>query len=189
MGNGDKVIMYDAPDTAVFKTNISGWVGADGRFWGKDEHMARWCACTHMKCECGNIREKHWLLCKGCMYKKNREKYNALPFKEWDGKEPVVTRDGDKYFFSEEELIEWIYDYNEDNEDEPMVEVELLFCEPIYYSQINYDSVGADEAHEDWEPEEELIQAINTFNETIKKFPAHSYTTGKVRTSYKYTPQ
>ncbi|WP_244858805.1 hypothetical protein [Pseudomonas sp. B2021] len=46
----EKVVMYEPPQAASIQT-VTGWVGADGRFWGKDEHMARWCGATHRHCE------------------------------------------------------------------------------------------------------------------------------------------
>ena len=44
------VIMYDSPEAASIKT-ITGWVSSAGRFWGDNEHMARYDGSTHMKCK------------------------------------------------------------------------------------------------------------------------------------------
>ena len=40
-------VMYDADDIVEYRTNIEGWVDKNGRFWGKDENMARYHICTH----------------------------------------------------------------------------------------------------------------------------------------------
>lgn len=176
----NEIIMYDSPEAAEPVT-LTGWVnkGKDGRFWYKDEHMARWAGCSHLKCECGNVMEKSWTKCKECRHKSAVERYNKLEFKEWDGTFPVCTWDGDKYFFDEDSLT----DYMVEDEDEPMKEIDLLYCEPIFYHNINADDY-CDEAHEDWEPEQELKDAAKAFNEVISKLPPHSYNAGKTRTKY-----
>jgi hypothetical protein len=46
----EKVVMYESSEAASIQT-VTGWVGADGRFWGNDEHMARYCGATHRHCE------------------------------------------------------------------------------------------------------------------------------------------
>lgn len=183
MGNEKITIMYDSPEAAEVKT-ITGWVssgkgGYPSHYYGKDEHMARWAGCTHLKCDCGKIMEKGWTKCDECRTKSARERYFALPYKEWDGKEYVVDWDGDKYFWSEEDLIE----YMEENE---INEIDLLFCSPIGYSQIDTESVASD-SHEDWEPTSELEKKIAEFNEYIQTLPPHSWEPGKIRTNYKLT--
>ena len=178
----DKVIHYDSPEAAVFKTGIEGWVSADGRFWGKDEHMARYCGCTHVKCQgCGNYTEKHWTHCEDCRTKNADERWNALPYQKWDGNTPICTWDGHHYFFNEEDLIEWLYE-NEFNG----TDIQLVFASPIRYSEINYDYWG-DEAHENWEPPKNLVEAVEKVNDLLRELPPHSYTIGKIRTSYNYT--
>lgn len=176
-----KIIMYDSPEAASQKT-LTGWVSGGGggypsRFYGTDEHSARWAGCTHMKCECGNPMEKSYTKCDACRRKSARERYLSLPFKEYDGKEYVVEWDGDKYFWSLEDLT----DYMEENE---IKGIDLLFCDPIYFSHIDSEDI-ASEAHEDWEPTPELEAKVKELNDYISTLPAHSYTPGKVRTNYK----
>lgn len=179
-----KEIKYDSPDAATFKTGIEGWVSADGIFFGKSEHNARYHGCTHVKCsDCDNYVSKGWTRCEACRNKTSVERYNALPFKEWDGKTPICTWDGDKYFFSEEELIEYLEE-NELQESGLM----LVFCLSIEYPQLDTEFFGND-AHEDWEPEKVLVEAIRKLNEVVSTLPPHSYTVGKIRTSYDYAPE
>ncbi|MEQ1969482.1 ead/Ea22-like family protein, partial [Xenorhabdus nematophila] len=45
-----KIVMYDSPEAAQIKI-VTGWVSRDGRFWGDDERMARYCGATHRQCE------------------------------------------------------------------------------------------------------------------------------------------
>ena len=97
--NDDKIIMYDSPKAAK-KVNIDLWKASDGRL-AVTEDTARYIGCTHKTCECGKPMEKIYTKCSDCRSKAAKERYDALPFKEWDGKEPVCTRDGDTYFFNE----------------------------------------------------------------------------------------
>lgn len=175
-----KEIMYDSPEAATYVTNIEGWIDINRRFFGKGEEgerMARYSSHTHKICECGNKMEKGWTKCSECRRKSSIERYNARPFKEWDGKEPICTWDGDTYFFDEESLI----DYMEENEEDT---IDLLICDPVNFRQIDLDTI-ADDTHEDWEPEKELCDKIDEFNAYLKTLPPHSWMAGKVRTCYK----
>lgn len=173
----EKIIMYDSAEAAQ-QITITGWVsGGDKRFWYKDEHMARWSGCTHLKCECGKIMRKSYTKCDDCRHKLAAERYNALPFKEWNG-EPVVEWDGDKYFFNEEDLIE----YCEENE---IKEIDLLFCIENNWRNIDED-YWADEMPDnaDGELPKELQLALNSLNSVINTLPAQSYSPSKIRTKY-----
>lgn len=169
--------MYDSPEAAQKRT-LTGWVGG-GRFFGEDERGARWSGCTHQVCECGKPMSKSYTKCENCRNKAAKERYLALPYKEWDGIVPVTEWDGDKYFFN----LEDIQDYMKDNE---LEDINLLFCDPISYSHIDYESLTGSEAHEDWEPEQKLIDAVKAFNKVIDELPPHSWMPGKIRTSYSY---
>lgn len=176
----EKIIHYDKPEAATFRTGISGWVSSDGRFFGKDEHSARYAGCTHKKCDnCDNYTKKGWIYCEDCRRKRSNERYNALPFKEWDGS-VICTWDGDKYFFHEDDLIEWLYEHELNGFD-----VQLVYAEGISYKELDFESITGD-THEDWEPEKELEDAFNKLNSIIRKLKPHSYTVGKIRTSYDY---
>lgn len=174
----DEVIMYDSPEAAQIKT-LTGWVssgkgGSRAAYYANNEHNARWAGCTHVKCECGNIMEKVWTKCESCRHKARVERYNDLPFKKWDYKEPVCTWDGDKYFFDLESLEDHMF-YSE----EP--QINLLICEPIHFTPID---TGQWDTHEEWEPSAALEQKINEFNKFLKTLPPHSYRPGKFRTTY-----
>lgn len=178
-----KEIRYDSLEAAQFKTGISGWVSRDGRFWGKDEHMARYTGCTHVVCQsCGAVIEKSYLKCESCRWKTSVEKWAALPFMAWDGVAPLCTWDGEDYFFTEHDLI----DYLEENRLEGK-DLMLVICEPITYREIDYGML-ADDAHEDWEPPKKLVDAVEKVNALLRELPPHSYTVGKIRTSYDYIP-
>lgn len=180
MNTEDKkeVVMYDSPEAAYYKEGISGWVSRGGFFCGQDEEMARYRGCTHKTCECGKPMEKEWLRCEECRWNAKRKKYLALPYEEYDGKKYVVDWDGDQYFWSEEDLIE----YMDENDIE---EIDLLICQPVCYQTIDSETVASD-AHEDWEPDKELLEKIEEFNKYLQTLPPHSWEPGNIRTSYKY---
>lgn len=175
----NKIVMYESPEAATYVKNIEGWIDINRHFFGKGEdaeRMARYSSHTHKKCDCGGIIERGYTKCPECRRKSSIERHNSLPFKEWDGKEPICTCDGDTYFFDEESLI----DYMEENEE---TEIDLLFCTPIYYTPISFDEI-AQEPHDDWEPEKELCDKIDEFNAYLKTLAPHSWMPGKIRTSY-----
>ncbi len=135
----EKIILEDSPEAATYQTGIEGWVDATGRFWGKDEHMARYNGSTHKQCECGNIFKKH-AYCEPCHQKRQDEKYAALERVEWDGESPVVTFDGDIYFFNGmEELLDYCDDHDCKIED-----LKLCHAHPIDYPTIDIDDFFQD---------------------------------------------
>lgn len=171
----EKIIMYDSPEAAEYKT-ITGWVGGN-KFWGKDEHMARWSGCTHTKCECGAIIPiRSYSKCDDCRHKQLVEFYNKMPFREYNG-EPVFVWSSDEYLFSEEDIIE----YCEENE---LEEVDLLFCEPNHWTPI-YCGQWEDIMAEDADLPKELKEALKIINSVIDKLPPASYSEGKIRTTYR----
>lgn len=174
--NNQKIVMYESDEAAQVKT-LTGWVSREGIYWGDNEHQARWGGCTHKTCECGNMMSKHYLKCDSCRTKSDRENYLKLPFKEYNG-EPVVIRDTDTYFFSEDEIV----DYLEDND---LKEVDLLFCDAQEWTPISSDvwqDIMPDE--EDFLPEP-LQAALDNLNQVIETLLPCSYFPGKVRTTYK----
>jgi hypothetical protein len=171
--------MYDSAEAGRLVT-VSVWEvdNPNGIIYTKNEHSARWNNCTHMKCECGGIREKHYTVCEKCRNNNKISAYKALPFEEWDGKKPVVIWDGDEYFFDEDSLI----DYMIDNE---LEDIDLLICKPIGYSEIDFGYWGED-AYEDWNPPKELQQKVYELNKLLSSLKPHSWEPGKIRTSYKH---
>lgn len=180
MNKEEKIIMFESDEAAQMKT-VTGWVSADGRFYGNDERAARYAGSTHSKCECGGMVEKGWTICETCRHKSAQERYLKLPYKDWDGKVPICLYDGDEYFWDEEKLLDYLYDHELNGS-----EVQLVFCDPVNYQSIDTETVAGD-SHEDWEPSKELEEKIAEFNKYLATLPAHSWFPGKVRTSYDYT--
>lgn len=178
-----KMIMYDSPEAATYKTDIEGWVSSDGIYCGKGkqgENAARYRSATHRKCEhCDNIVKTHsYTSCESCRSKKIVENYLKKPYKEYDGSLVVISND-DKYFPDEDAII----DYLEENE---LESVDLLFCEENNFNQIDSD-YWADIMPEDSDGElpKALQEALDNLNNVIKGLPPCSYSPGGFRTTYR----
>lgn len=181
----EKMILFDSPEAAQYKTGIEGWVSSDGRFFGKGERAeqtARYAGSTHHKCECGGIAPRGWIRCEDCQRKTAGENYLKLPYKEWDCDAPICLYDDDRYFFSEDDLINYLYDHKLNGSD-----VQLVFCEPVKYRSIGTEDIAPD-SHEDWEPSKALEEKIKEFNGFLKTLSPHSWMPGKIRTSYDFNP-
>lgn len=116
-------------DAAELRTGISGWCcKACGRFWGADEHMARYCCATNMPCECGaRIEPRHWTHCEACREKRRDEVWAGLSRVEWDGEMPLCVFDDDKFFFSLDDLESYIDDLDDGT---AASDLRLVLCEP-----------------------------------------------------------
>lgn len=175
-------VLYSDDRAATFKTGISGWVASDGRFWGDDEHMARWSGCTYLSCECGNQHEKGCTICPECRDKKKLEKYQSKEFKEWDG-EPLYCDGSDEYFFDEES----IRSHCEVREISPS-ELRLVICTPNHAREID-DDYWCDDLAEDTYLHDiapEVSTALESLNKLIREQkPVLSWDPGKYRTEIK----
>ena len=171
----EKIIIYDDPNIIERKT-ITGWV-SKGCYFGENEHLARWNACTHLRCECGKVIPKSYTKCLTCRKKISDENYLKLPFREWNG-EVVVSR-GDDYFMDEEDLI----NYCEENE---LDEIELLFCRENRFDEVTgsyWEDILPEER--DGELPKPLQEALDNLNEVIYSLGPCSYSPSNTRTIYK----
>lgn len=173
----EEIILYDSEQAATYKTGLSGWVSRDGRFFGKDEHMARWSGCSHIKCEEGNIYKKGFRKCDPCRARARDERYQALEFEEYTD-QIVVCRDHENYFFHPSDL----YDHMRDN---GLYKMELIVCEPNYAPYIEdygIDIMPEDQYIDDVHPE--LANMLAEVNDYIaKNKPILSWAGGKKRTT------
>jgi hypothetical protein len=180
MKKEEKIILPTDENVVKWVENISGWVDNSGRFWGIDKDMAIYSSITHKVCKCGELMEKHYTACYKCRHKADVERYNNLPFKEWDGKSLVYSKLAEKYFSDESE----IWDYCEELEiksDDMM----FVLCDPCYIPELT------GEQWDDLLPEDsdgfpkEVQDAINAFNLAAKDFPPLSWFPSKTRTNIK----
>lgn len=101
------VVMRDSSEAATYRT-VTGWVSRNGRFYGKDERLARYDGSTHEHCDCGLVKETN-RMCDPCSSKRSTEKYLALePVEYSEDLLPIATDDGGKYFFDEWSLKDYL---------------------------------------------------------------------------------
>ena len=130
-------VMYASDDSASIKT-VTGWVDRHGRFFGQDEHMARWSGSTHKLCECGGEMSKTYTRCPSCRNNSARERFLALEAVEWDGKSMMCEYDGEEFFAD----IGDVYDHLEHN-DIPLSDAQIMLCEKsVRINEINIDELN-----------------------------------------------
>lgn len=174
-----KFIPYDSPEAAQYRT-ITGWVSKDGRFWGDNEHMARYSGCTHVLCsKCKKeYVERGRTKCKKCQHTDYINAYSKMPYKDWDGVTPITLYDSDEYFMD----IDDLFFYTEENEVNPK-DLMLVLCDPIYPRLLDTDYWEDDLPDPDYDIPEELERLISEFNERVKKIDIISWIPGKYRTT------
>lgn len=169
--------MYDSEEAAT-KQTITGWVSANGRFWGTDEHMARWDGCTHIKCtQCGEPHSKNYTICDVCLTKKRIDSYHQLPYRDWDRKSCVYDGFTDKFFFGGEDEIREYY------KELDITSIRLQYTEPNYLSKIDTDSWSDILPEDTYDLPNDVMKAIEALNEVLDKQGAISYSPVNIRTS------
>jgi hypothetical protein len=169
------IIMFDAPEAASLKT-VTGWVSADGRFFGADENLARYCGAIHRRCDVNPDHDIYEVnsYCKACHYARRQAKFAAMPIKEWAG-EPLVIFDGDQYFFDEDSLRDYLVD-----SDMELADLQLCICEPNYPSQIDPADHFCDDLPGDGEiRDDQLLAAFDLLNEMIRQAEPLSWSEGE----------
>jgi hypothetical protein len=180
--------MYDDP-SIVRKVDMVDETGkvisvgylSNDNFFYNDESLARYRSCTHKTCDCGKPMTKFYLSCEECRAKKIIDRYNDLPYEEWNGVTPLATYDGDEYFFDIDD-IEW---FCEEHEME-LHELRLVICEPNRFRLVTSDY------WDDIWPEnlehlpKEIEDALEIFNTVLKNANPLSWRPGKKRTSVEF---
>ncbi|MDR3620498.1 MAG: hypothetical protein P4L85_14200 [Paludisphaera borealis] len=180
-------VFYDS-DQAAKRVTLTGWVSRHGRFYGDDEHAARWDGCTHRQCDCGKAHERSRTMCDNCARKAREAKFEAMPFVEWDGVTPLSLFDDDRYFFSEDDLR----DFCEAEEIAPDT-LRLVVCEPQHARELDGNDYFCDLLPEDCTLDDmapEIAEAFNKLNEVIKAYGKPlSWYPGKKRTRVELTSE
>ena len=170
-----KIVMFNSPEAASLQT-VTGWVSADGRFFGQDESLARFCGATHRQCKNNPDHPPHEVrgYCAQCHTEKRAKVFAAMPTKDWDG-EPLVDFDGDQYFFDADSLRDHLIDG-----DVSLSNLRLCICEPNMPREIDPSDVFSDDLPEDGEiRDDQLVAAFDLLNEMIRKAEPLSWSQGK----------
>jgi len=178
-----EIILPESPEAAVYREDIKGWVSRRGLFFGDGEAgevRARLDGATHNSCqECTGTTERPHTLCKECSAKRQKKRYEAMPFREWDGKAVLVLFNDDKYFREQEEVEDYCDEFGIDPKD-----LMLVICEPVYCREIDPADYYHDIIPEDGELPRYVEDAFRKLNQTLTetKIPV-SWTQGKFRTT------
>lgn len=125
-------IHYHSDKAASLQT-VTGWVSSDGRFYGADEHLARWAGCTHKTCACGKITSKHYTICDACREEKRAERYRSMP--EGDPCGDMVYSDAcQRYFNDMSDAADYAAEAGV-----PISGLDLVCCEPAHMRGIDWD--------------------------------------------------
>ncbi|OQA34014.1 MAG: hypothetical protein BWY57_00811 [Betaproteobacteria bacterium ADurb.Bin341] len=177
----NKVIHYDSSEAASIKT-VTGWVSSCGRFWGDDEHMARYDGCTHVSCKkCGtSIPVRGVAICDACRAVIDAEKWAAMPLAEWNGTDPLYSEVIDQYTSD----VGQINDYCAEN-GISIEDLRLVICTPNFANEIDANEHFCDDLPEDSEVPADLEAAVNALNAVIRSMResavALSWSPGKFR--------
>ena len=173
----DIQILDTSNEAAEFRTGIEGWVDRHGRFWGKDEHMARWSGCTHIMCpDCNRVMTKNYTLCSKSHEEKAVERYKTRETKPWDGTTPLYSEAYNRYFFDRDEVLEYLDEI--DQKAESFGVLRLLKCTPIGLRQID-DDYFCDDLPEEGELPSDVADALAALNDVIREQAPVSWTPGE----------
>ena len=173
----EEIVLNTSCKAAEYRTDISGWVSRGGLYFGEDEAAARHAGCTHVLCrECGAVipKEGH-TVCLSCREKWAVERYEEMDEVEWDGDATLYSTKLEMYLpgYNLETLEEYA-----DSHDCTVAELRLVICEPVYLRPID-DDFGCGELPDGGELPEEVWEALENFNDTIRHCEPVSWSPGE----------
>jgi len=198
---GDPVVRYEdnaGPVTITTpKGTAHGWacLTCNRVFAGgepaENERLARWCCATDLPCEepgcVGRRQAKFYVCCETCYEKKQAARYAALPEAAWDGAIPLVIFNSDRYFYDEDDLLDYCADENV-----KVAELRLVICEPVGFPAFDvldflHDSLPEDHGAADFEaPTHEIDALVDAW---IEKNAPKSWEEGKMRPTLTSLPK
>ncbi|MDL5036801.1 hypothetical protein QRD40_10630 [Comamonas sp. Y6] len=167
-----QIIMAESNEAASIQT-VTGWVSSDGKFWGKDERLARYAGSTHHKCDKNPEHQPiaNGNYCRECRKECLEQRWQDMPKEAYTPEAlPLHLYDTDRYFFDAEDLIDWL----EENQIKPE-DVRLTKCRPSYPEEIEPNEHFCDILPEDGEVPEDVREAFEKLNEVLKKSEPFSW--------------
>lgn len=166
MKQAEEVVMYDSPEAATYRTDITGWVSRAGLYFGTGdaaETMARNSGCTHTRCaSCGTVMPKGHLLCSHCRKLAADERYAKMPRAQLEDRAWLYARANDRYYGDLSEAEDDL------EEGQTLADLQLVICEPIYARQIDEDFFQEDEDMDfDGELPAEVRDAVAAYNRAV----------------------
>jgi hypothetical protein len=173
-------------DAAERVTNIAGWVCKTcRRFFGDapgSERSARYCCEKDHACGtggCSGRAVKPYVYCDPCKSKRELDRYLALQEVDWDGKTPLTMDDDDLYFFSEDDVMEYVAQFEGDPRD-----LRFVICVPARKPRFDIEDLFEnDEYLPDGMTLDDTTKINATVNRWIEKHAPDLWTAGKTRPS------
>ena len=161
-----QMILASSPEAASIQT-VTGWVARDGRYWGEDERMARYCGSTHRICEAnpehGPVENRSY--CKACHAEKKDAEWQTMPKAPFaETLMPLCVFDSDRFFFDLDDLCCWLEEHALNPEG-----VRLVQCKPVHAKPIDPNDHFMDDLPEDGEVPDALYEAFAALNAVIAK--------------------
>lgn len=153
MQKANPIIMYESPEAASIQT-VTGWVSRDGRFFGDDELLARYCGSTHRTCD---TNPEHQVFrtngyCEQCANEKEMSKFAAMPIADWDGEAMLYLVEHDRFYNCATDIQRFC-----ERSELQIKDLKVVLCEPI-----NMDKVESDYWESSFADEVDLDSAIQT---------------------------
>lgn len=164
MHKAQSIIMYDSPQAASIQT-VSGWVSNDGRYFGDNEKLARYCGATHKSC---SVDSDHPIYpvnsyCDACSHDEALERFNAMPIVEWDGSTMLYLCEHDLYLSSASSVQHFCDEYGLELKD-----LKLVLCEEIGMQEVD-ENYWEDDFAGDVDLAAPIQEALDTLNAAIRK--------------------
>jgi hypothetical protein len=182
------VIRYE--DAAELRAGLSGWCCKRcGRYWGADEHMARWCCATELPCkECGGRNpNKGYTCCGACRRRRDDERWAKLERVDWDGESPLCEYDGDRCYFDADAVLEMIEDRIA--EGGTLEDIRLVVCEPSTPRHFEMADFLGDDLPEDFDAGKDFAEIDEVVNDWIRARTPFSWHPGKKAVSVDSLPR
>lgn len=148
-GNNGRIVGYACGECGILYTTR----GSDT----PEEQAHNCCAPYHCK-KCQKETRKYYTLCEECSYAARLEVWKAVPSTSWDGSFPIMLWDDDRYFFDEEEFLDFIDDHEGGWDG-----VEIEACDPVVprcfeVHDFLQDDLGEDsEVNGDWQAFDKMV--------------------------------
>ena len=161
----EKIILETSEEAASIQT-VTGWASRDGRFWGNgpdSEKVARYHGATHKQCPTCSAPVPLHSYCESCHAKKEKERYNAMERRKWNGADPLYSQACDD-FCRDADAIDVLCEDSECDVDD----LRLVICKPIYAREIDPADYYADDLPEDEGVPKELQKIFDELNQRIR---------------------
>ncbi len=99
--------MAESDEAASIQT-VTDWVASGGRFWGNDEHMARYDGSTHHRFDKNPEYQPiaNGDCCRECRKEHLAQRWKDMPKEAYTSEAfPLHLYDADRYFFDAEDLV------------------------------------------------------------------------------------